>query len=62
MTKDPLTYKHISNGVAITGAPISFGAAGANNAEVHNTGEVWTSMLWECMRRYCEIRLGLLHA
>ena len=26
----------------------AFGLDGSNNAEVHNTGEVWTSMLWEC--------------
>ncbi|HZD96300.1 MAG TPA: M36 family metallopeptidase, partial [Candidatus Sulfotelmatobacter sp.] len=58
MTKDPLTYKHISNGVAITGAPISFGAAGTNNAEVHNTGEVWTSMLWECYAALLRDTLG----
>lgn len=48
LTKNPLTFKHISNGVPITGATISFGADGSNNAEVHNTGEVWTTMLWEC--------------
>ena len=29
-------------------APISFGQNGASNAEVHNTGEVWATMLWEC--------------
>ncbi len=55
MTKDPLTYKHIVNGVALpSGAPVNtdlFGPTvgdGSNNAEVHNTGEVWTAMLWEC--------------
>lgn len=47
MTKDPLTLKHISNGVAIAGAPLRYGQSGSNNAEVHNTGEVWASMLWE---------------
>lgn len=49
MTKNPLTFKHIQNGVALpVGPPLAFGASGANNAEVHNTGEVWTTMLWEC--------------
>jgi large repetitive protein len=48
MTKNPLTFHHISNGVPISGAPILFGASGSNNAEVHNTGEVWATMLWEC--------------
>lgn len=48
MTKNPLTFKHITNGVALpVGPPVGFGANGANNAEVHNTGEVWTTMLWE---------------
>ena len=48
--KDPLTFKHIENGVALPAgpAPISFGQNGASNAEVHNTGEVWATMLWEC--------------
>jgi large repetitive protein len=49
MTKDPLTYKHITNGVALpTTAPIAYPDDGSRNAEVHNTGEVWTTMLWEC--------------
>ena len=49
MTKNPLTFKHIQNGVPLpVGPPVGFGANGASNAEVHNTGEVWTTMLWEC--------------
>lgn len=49
MTKNPLTFGHIANGVTLpVGPPISFGASGSNNAEVHNSGEVWTTMLWEC--------------
>ena len=59
MTKDPLTFKHISNGVPITGTLISFGATGANNAEVHNTGEVWATMLWECYAALLRDTLGL---
>ncbi|WP_028007521.1 M36 family metallopeptidase [Solimonas flava] len=47
MTVNPLTFKHIETGVAIEGAPIAFGADGADNAEVHNVGEVWANMLWE---------------
>ena len=35
-----------------TTAPVSFGADGAMNSEVHNTGEVWAEMLFEC---YTEI-------
>lgn len=49
MTKNPLTFRHIQNGTALpAGPPLSGDATGANNSEVHNTGEVWCSMLWEC--------------
>jgi hypothetical protein len=49
MSINPLTFKHITNGVALpVGPPVAFGASGASNSEVHNTGEVWTTMLWEC--------------
>ena len=30
-----------------TTAPIAFGQDGAQNAEVHNTGEIWCNVLWE---------------
>jgi MYXO-CTERM domain-containing protein len=47
MTKDPLTFKHITTGVALpAGVPVGFTAA--DNAEVHATGEIWATMLWEC--------------
>ncbi len=47
--KNPLTFKHIQDGTPLpTTAPISFGQNGASNSEVHNTGEVWATMLWEC--------------
>ena len=52
MSKNPLTYKHIANQVALPPtAPINLvidDGSGSNNAEVHNTGEVWAEMLWEC--------------
>jgi uncharacterized protein (TIGR03382 family) len=52
MNKDPLTFRHIADGEALvpdgSTIPIAFGADGANNSEVHNTGEVWATMLWEC--------------
>ena len=47
MTKNPLTLKHVRNGVPIDDVPVRFGADGTINAEVHNTGEVWCTMLWE---------------
>ncbi len=49
LAKNPLTLRHIANGVALpTTAPLGGGADGAFNAEVHNAGEVWSNMLWEC--------------
>jgi extracellular elastinolytic metalloproteinase len=47
MTKNPLTFRHISDGVVLpAGPPINPNAGGPNNA-VHNAGEVWCSALWE---------------
>jgi len=45
MTRNPLTFQHIQNGVALPQIPMQSG--GATNAEVHNAGEIWTSMLFE---------------
>lgn len=47
--KNPLTFKHIEEGVALPATPRpAFGATGAGNSEVHSSGEVWNSALWEC--------------
>lgn len=47
-SKNALTFRHISNGQLL---PLEnnprFGAGGTDNAQVHATGEVWCSMLWE---------------
>ncbi|MDQ3862672.1 MAG: M36 family metallopeptidase [Actinomycetota bacterium] len=49
MTKNPLTFRHISNGVVLPiGPPITTsGIPSSANNEVHNAGEVWCSALWE---------------
>ncbi len=50
MTKNPLTLRYIQNGVALPAeipANVS-NKTGANNSEVHASGEVWAVMLWEC--------------
>src|SRR6185295_4164897 len=48
-TKNALTFKHIQNGNALpTGVPTAFGEDGSFNSEVHSTGEVWATMLFEC--------------
>lgn len=47
--KNPLTFKHIENGVKLPDSPPpAFGADGSSNAEVHGSGEVWATALWEC--------------
>jgi len=46
-SKNPLTFKHIQDGVALpAGVPVN--ANGTPNSAVHNTGEIWASMLWQC--------------
>ncbi|MGH9362295.1 MAG: M36 family metallopeptidase [Thermoanaerobaculia bacterium] len=47
MTKSPLTFKHISNGVILPTGPARSSIAGGPNNEVHNAGEVWCAALWE---------------
>lgn len=46
MTKNPLTFKHIMDSETLP-AGIPNNAYGLNNAEVHNSGEIWASMLFE---------------
>ncbi|MBL8913410.1 MAG: myxosortase-dependent M36 family metallopeptidase [Archangium sp.] len=44
--KNGLTFGHISDGATLPTHPLAPG--GASNSEVHNVGEVWAVMLWEC--------------
>ena len=37
-----LSFRHISNGIVLPN-----GGSGSNNSEVHNTGEIWASALWD---------------
>jgi len=46
IAKDPLTFKHISTGQALPTTPPPLFADPGTNAEVHNVGEIWASMLW----------------
>ncbi len=49
LAKNPLTFRHISDGVPLPPTPApSLLYASPDNSEVHNTGEIWGSMLWEC--------------
>lgn len=46
MSKNGYTFKHISN---FTTLPGELSTARTDiNSEVHNSGEVWATMLWEC--------------
>jgi hypothetical protein len=48
LAKNPLTLRHIVDGVALpVPPPPRFGQSGANNSEVHNQGEIWAAALWE---------------
>jgi len=51
MGRNPLSFRHIQDGEPLPGtAPINPALAGNGvpNSELHNAGEVWASMLWEC--------------
>ena len=53
VNKNPLFFRHIEDGTELPdpnngGPPVAFGQAGFRNSEVHNSGEVWCTMLWEC--------------
>lgn len=59
LTKNPLTFHLIGNGIPLpVGPPVGFGANGASNAEVHNVGEVWATMVWECYASLLRDTLG----
>jgi hypothetical protein len=46
-TKNDLSFRHISDGVALpTTTP---GFPGGVNSEVHNTGEIWATMMWDVL-------------
>src|SRR5262249_55976696 len=47
MTRNPLTFKHISAGVVLPVGPPRSPIAGGPNNEFHNAGEVWCCALWE---------------
>jgi large repetitive protein len=59
MSRDPLTLRHITAGTPLTGALVAFGEDGQSDAEVHNTGEVWTTMLWEAYAALLRDTLGV---
>ncbi len=55
-SKDPLTFRHIADGEALPDVPLHVLAP--ENSELHNTGEVWATMLWECYAALLRDTLG----
>jgi hypothetical protein len=52
-----LTFRHIMDGQALpSGPPIASSAS--PNSQVHNSGEVWATMLWECYAALLRDTLG----
>lgn len=45
--KNPLTFRHISDGVVLPSGPPRSPNSGGSNSAVHNAGEVWCAALWE---------------
>lgn len=46
-TRNSFTFRHIADGEAApTGAPTQ--GSGTGSAEVHDAGEIWANMMWEC--------------
>lgn len=56
MTKNPLTFKHIGDAQMLPAGVLDFG----NNAEVHNAGEIWCTMLWEGYSNMLDDTLGAM--
>ncbi len=62
-TRNALTFRHLQAGEPLPvatpgGAPIPFLDNGLGNAELHNAGEVWATMLWECYAGLLRDTLG----
>jgi MYXO-CTERM domain-containing protein len=61
--KNPLTLKHIQDSAALpANVPINADLVGLENSEVHNSGEVWASMLWDCYTALLRDRTRLTFA
>ena len=48
-SKNAFSFRHIEKGIGLPGGVNTrFGVDGENNEEVHATGEVWATSMWEC--------------
>lgn len=57
MDVSPLTFKHTVQGTALPVSPPP-SPTSPDNAQVHNTGEIWAAMLWECYAGILNDTLG----
>jgi len=48
MAKNAFLYEHVARGVELPGLPTGFSTTAYDNPKVHNAGEIWANMLWEC--------------
>ena len=55
MNKNGLTFKHIGDSAQL---PPNMQSFGNNNAEAHNAGEIWCTMLWEAYSNLLDDTLG----
>ncbi|NJK90190.1 MAG: hypothetical protein HC923_12930 [Myxococcales bacterium] len=46
-SKNALSFRHIQSNEPLPGVPTAFGLDGSRNTFVHQTGEVWATMLWQ---------------
>lgn len=63
LTRNALTFRHVQDGEPLPvatpgGAVIPLADNGLGNAEIHNAGEVWATMLWECYAALLRDTLG----
>ncbi len=58
MTKNGLTFKHIMSSASLPPGPVAQDLLGIDNAETHNAGEVWASMMYEGLAAMLAVAQG----
>ena len=63
LTRNPLTFRHIQDSAQLpANVPSNPDLEGIENSEVHSSGEVWASMLWDCYTALLRDRTRLTFA
>ena len=57
LSVSPLTFRHTVQGTPLPTSPAP-SPTSSDNAQVHNTGEIWAAMLWECYAGILNDTLG----